>query len=124
VPPDPVYVGAVRSFAGAVARQVGLDEELIDDLRLAVSEACTEFMEPGSTSRVEVSLFAEPGRLSVEVRSEGTEVGRRREVGGPGSLGIDRDEVIRALFPDVQITGSDQAWVVSFSATSRQSDLA
>ena len=42
IPADPAYVGTVRYFAATIARHEGLPEELIDDLRLAVSEACAE----------------------------------------------------------------------------------
>ena len=41
IPPRPEYVGVLRLALGSLARTVGMDEESIDDLRIAISEACT-----------------------------------------------------------------------------------
>src|SRR5688500_3599161 len=41
IPPSPEYVGVVRLALGSLARSSGMDEESIDDLRIAISEACT-----------------------------------------------------------------------------------
>ena len=41
IPPSPEYVGVVRLALGSLARTSGMDEESIDDLRIAISEACT-----------------------------------------------------------------------------------
>ncbi|HET7481311.1 MAG TPA: ATP-binding protein [Actinomycetota bacterium] len=41
IPPRSVYVGVVRLAVAALARQAGLDEDEVDNLRIAVSEACT-----------------------------------------------------------------------------------
>lgn len=46
IPAQPAYVGVARSVLAAVAGTVmGLDEDRLDDLRLAVSEACTTAVE-------------------------------------------------------------------------------
>jgi anti-sigma regulatory factor (Ser/Thr protein kinase) len=41
IPPRSVYVGVVRLTIATLARNAGLDEDRVDDLRIAVSEACT-----------------------------------------------------------------------------------
>jgi serine/threonine-protein kinase RsbW len=46
IPAQPAYVGVARSVVAAVAGTVArLDEDRLDDLRLAVSEACTAAVE-------------------------------------------------------------------------------
>ena len=39
--PDPAYVRTVRLVAAAVARRAGVPDELLDEVRLAIGEACT-----------------------------------------------------------------------------------
>jgi anti-sigma regulatory factor (Ser/Thr protein kinase) len=39
--PDPAYVRTVRLVAAAVARRAGVSDEVLDEVRLAVGEACT-----------------------------------------------------------------------------------
>jgi anti-sigma regulatory factor (Ser/Thr protein kinase) len=39
IPPKSVYVGVVRLAIASLARAAGLDEETVDDLKIAVSEA-------------------------------------------------------------------------------------
>jgi anti-sigma regulatory factor (Ser/Thr protein kinase) len=39
--PDPAYVRTVRLVAAAVARRAGVADELLDEIRLAIGEACT-----------------------------------------------------------------------------------
>ena len=41
IPARSAYVGVVRLALGALARAVRLDEEVVEDLKIAVSEACT-----------------------------------------------------------------------------------
>ncbi|MGH2754442.1 MAG: ATP-binding protein [Actinomycetota bacterium] len=45
IPPRPEYVGVIRLALGSLARSAGMDEESIDDLRIAISEACTNAVE-------------------------------------------------------------------------------
>ncbi|MGH2787502.1 MAG: ATP-binding protein [Actinomycetota bacterium] len=40
IPPRSVYVGVVRLALASMARNAGIDEETIDHLKIAVSEAC------------------------------------------------------------------------------------
>jgi serine/threonine-protein kinase RsbW len=39
--PDPAYVRTIRLVAAAAARRAGVPVELLDELRLAIGEACT-----------------------------------------------------------------------------------
>ena len=74
IPPRSVYVGVVRLTVASLARNAGFDEDRVDDLRIAVSEACTSAVlaqEEAGTSDPVVVKWAEDGdRLVVDV--EGT----------------------------------------------------
>ncbi len=70
VPARSVYVGVVRLALAALARQTGLEEEQIEDLRIAVSEACANAVlseDDGSDASIGVTWRAENGRVIVEV---------------------------------------------------------
>jgi serine/threonine-protein kinase RsbW len=119
----PAHVRTARLVATAVARRSGVDESLLDEVRLAVGEACSRAVEghqlycPGEPVRLALTDLA--GRFEVEVtdtclpgvRSPG-EPGARAdrasadpesgaEAGFPAGLGI---AVIEGLADDVQIS--------------------
>ena len=75
IPARSAYVGVVRLAIGALARAVRLDEEVVDDLRIAVSEACTNAVlsheRLGVDAPVTVTWREEPDRLLVEIADEG-----------------------------------------------------
>lgn len=60
---------------GSLARSSGLDEERVDDIRIAVSEACTNAVftneEADGDDPVSVSWVPHPDRIEVEVRDRG-----------------------------------------------------
>jgi Histidine kinase-like ATPase domain len=114
IPADPAYVGTVRYFAATIARHEGLPEELIDDLRLAVSEACAEAIDAGVTGSIRVALSLEPERIDVEVTS-----GSAQSEGEPHAreapVPIYRMQLIRALFPDAMTAPGHGVRVVRFT---------
>ena len=71
IPPRSAYVAVVRLAIASLARATGMEEEAVDDLRIAVSEACTNAVlahdEAGSDEPVSVMWSAEPTRVIVEV---------------------------------------------------------
>lgn len=75
IPAQSAYVGVVRLAIGALARAAELDEDIVDDLRIAVSEACTNSVlsheRSGVDARVTVTWNEEPSRLLVEIVDEG-----------------------------------------------------
>jgi serine/threonine-protein kinase RsbW len=70
--PLPAHVRTARLVATAVARRSGVDEELLDEVRLAVGEACSRAVEahrrhcPAEPIRIEMSDLGE--RFEVIVR--------------------------------------------------------
>jgi hypothetical protein len=114
IPADPAYVGTVRYFAATIARHEGLPEELIDDLRLAVSEACAEAIDAGVIGAIRVALSLEPERIDVEVTSGSIQLEGEAH-GRDGLVPIYRLQLIRALFPDVETDQGHGMRVVRFT---------
>lgn len=75
IPPRSPYVGVVRLTVAALARNIGLDEATVEDLRIAVSEACANAVlineESGSEEAVVIDWLQEEGRLVVQVGDRG-----------------------------------------------------
>ena len=71
----PAHVRTARLIALAVARRAGVDEQLLDEVRLAVGEACSRAVNVHQGSAVEapivMSLSDEQDRFSVEVIDRG-----------------------------------------------------
>lgn len=69
--PLPAHVRTARLVAGAVARRCGVAEEVLDEVRFAVGEACARAVDlhqrfaPGAPVRL--ALAEEPGRFEVTV---------------------------------------------------------
>lgn len=101
IEPDTGHVAAVRSFVGALGRQHGCADEDIEDLRLAVSEACAQALEEGIADAGIVVRAARDGpRLIVEVSPCGRFHGSDRPLADAPATGAQRRALISALFPD------------------------
>ena len=72
IPPRSVYVAVVRLAVASLARHAGLDEDRVDDLRIAVSEACTNAVlaheEAGTQEEVVIRWADDNDRLIVDVQ--------------------------------------------------------
>jgi len=74
VPGKAEYIGTVRIAVAHAAGQAGFDLEAIDDIKVAVSEACTNIVchaHEGSDYNYEVILEVGEGAFSVTVRDFG-----------------------------------------------------
>ena len=110
VPCKPEYVGTVRIAAAHVASQAGFDIEAIEDIKVAISEACTNIICHSNESpetTYDVILELEDARFLITVMDGGVGFGvdeyvepvpgEERESG----LGI---FIIRALMDEVDIS--------------------
>src|SRR5215469_13455299 len=74
--PLPVHVRTARLVATAVARRSGVAESLLDEVRLAVGEACSRAVEAHQArypaEPVKVALSDEAGRFEIEVINTGS----------------------------------------------------
>jgi serine/threonine-protein kinase RsbW len=124
LPADAAYLSTVRLFASAVARQFGAEEETIEDLKVAISEACSAFLryDDEGAGIVRVTIEVHEARLTFEVTGEDLSIQvPARAAGDPtptprgmaAELGLD---LIRSLFPDSEVT-TDQDSAIRFSAS-------
>jgi serine/threonine-protein kinase RsbW len=110
IPARPEYITLGRLALTAIAGVHPVSDETLHDLKLALTEACTNSVrhayEDGRVGNVEIVYELEPDRLTVEVGDEGAgfEVADRPEDGNgeleEGGLGI---AIIRALADEVEI---------------------
>ncbi|GAA0602829.1 ATP-binding protein [Sporichthya brevicatena] len=67
----PAHVRTARLVAATVARRSGVDDDLLDEVRLAVGEACSravgQHARSGLHEPVSMTLHTEDGRFCVEV---------------------------------------------------------
>ena len=79
LPPSPEHVRTARLVVAAAARRVGLADELVDELRLALGEACGRAVllhaRHAPDVRVEVTVRDDPAGLTVAVRDRGPAAG-------------------------------------------------
>ncbi|MGE5829728.1 MAG: ATP-binding protein [Micromonosporaceae bacterium] len=72
--PDPAYVRTVRLVGAAVARRAGVADELLDEVRLAIGEACSRAValhrRLGLSDLVDV-IMTDGGRFTVRVTDRG-----------------------------------------------------
>ncbi len=145
--PLPAHVRTARLVATAVARRTGVDEALLDEVRLAVGEACSRAVEAHQEfcpdEPVRVALTGAGGRFEVVVTdnvagTNGTPAGAAQagaagSQGQPGSgaagaplplvpseLGL---AVIEGLADDVEIARTKAGVIIRMSWPSADPDL-
>jgi serine/threonine-protein kinase RsbW len=91
LPARPEHVAVVRHVLGAFAESMRLPDELIEDLRLAVTEACTNVVRhaypDGDPGAVEVSIEPREDHVKIVVADSGRGIGTSSDTSGPG-LGL------------------------------------
>ncbi|MDN3268295.1 ATP-binding protein [Streptomyces sp. MA15] len=115
----PEHVRTARLVAAAVARRAGVDEAVLDEVRLAVGEACTRAVglhqHVGISAPVKVLLIEEEKQFSIEVGDEAPHapVSARAagDVLGDAELETEEDEmglaVISGLVDDVEVSAGE-----------------
>ncbi|MET9733526.1 ATP-binding protein [Streptomyces sp. NPDC006458] len=112
----PEHVRTARLVAAAVARRAGVDEAVLDEVRLAVGEACTRAVglhqNAGITSPVKVLLIEEEKQFSIEVGDEAPRFAPGdRAPGEDPDVDAEEDEmglaVISGLVDDVEVTAGE-----------------
>jgi hypothetical protein len=115
---DAALVRTVRLIAAAVARRTGQDEEFVEEVRLAVGEACALMVGSDSVPQlrgggpVTVRMHLD-GRLDVDVESEGHVVVED----DPDSDidGVEPWALLRGLIEDFAITRDGARTTLSMS---------
>jgi serine/threonine-protein kinase RsbW len=103
VPARPEYVAVIRHVLGAFAEALRLPDGQVEDMRLAVTEACTNVVrhaydgnEPGP---IDIVIRPDTDRMELIVSDEGRGIGPSPDPAGPG-LGL---PLIAALADSVEI---------------------
>ncbi|MFF7608417.1 ATP-binding protein [Streptomyces parvulus] len=117
----PEHVRTARLVAAAVARRAGVDEAVLDEVRLAVGEACTRAVglhqHVGITAPVKVSLIEEEKQFSIEVGDEAPHaVPGDRAGAGSDDPEAEEDEmglaVISGLVDDVEVKADEDGGLI------------
>src|SRR3954466_5218650 len=91
LPAQPENVSVIRHVLGAFAEALRLPDDLVEDLRLAVTEACTNVVRHAYPSHrpgpVEISIVPSEDQVSVVVADCGRGIGSSSDTIGPG-LGL------------------------------------
>ncbi|MBH5335761.1 ATP-binding protein [Streptomyces pactum] len=121
----PEHVRTARLVAAAVARRAGVDEAVLDELRLAVGEACSRAVglhrSSGITAPVSVVLTEEEKKFSIEVGDaapRGTGSGADTPAADDGSAEGDDQmglAVISGLVDDVEVSTGEEGGVIRMS---------
>ncbi|MFD5946512.1 ATP-binding protein [Streptomyces collinus] len=120
----PEHVRTARLVAAAVARRAGVDEAVLDEVRLAVGEACSRAVGlhqiGGISAPVKVLLIEEEKQFSIEVGDEAPHA----VAGGDAGLGdpdgeADEDEmglaVISGLVDDVEVSAGEHGGLIKMT---------
>ena len=127
IPPTASYIAMARLFAAAAARQHGCSEEVIEDLKIAISETVTNAVKAhertGETDLITITVHRQGSTLTFDVVDRGD--GFDLEPGEPqtmksaalhhGSLGL---ALVRTMFPETHVRrNADRGMTVGFSIT-------
>jgi serine/threonine-protein kinase RsbW len=103
LPSRPENVAVIRHMLGALAEALRLPPELVQDIRLAVTEACTNVVRhayhDGELGTIDVVIRPSGEHLELIVSDEGSGMGPSADAAGPG-LGL---PMIAALADHVEI---------------------
>ena len=126
IDPDPKLVPTARMFAATVARQLGCPEDSVLDVKIAVSEACTNAVQAhhdqGVESPIQLRVEEDGSNVLYEVRDAGPGIDvepeeppqvfkRAIEESAEQGMGL---ALIRALFPSATIEPVARGTVVRF----------
>ncbi|UQI49597.1 ATP-binding protein [Streptomyces sp. HU2014] len=127
----PEHVRTARLVAAAVARRAGVDEAVLDELRLAVGEACSRavglHISHGVAAPVRVVLIEDEKKFSIEVGDDAPRPAPVAAASGavrhPGSVQDDSGDgeddmglaVISGLVDDVEVTADETGGLIRMS---------
>lgn len=105
---DPALLATARLFATAAARAGGCDDDVVEDVRLAVSEACARSMR-GAGDGERISVEAHVSLAGVAFTVEGP-------TGSIADDDIDGLDLVSTLFPTAATSADGARTSVRFDA--------
>ncbi len=107
IPADPQMIRVARLTVSAVASQNDISVEVLEDLKLAVSEACTERLDSGAARNwLFITIGQEGDELWIEVR--GDEQGKRADQAPEQEERVWGMALMEALMDAVELDSDDQ----------------
>jgi len=126
LPARPENVSVIRHVLGAFAEALRLPDDLVEDLRLAVTEACTNVVRHAypsdQTGPVEISIQPLEEHVSVIVSDHGRGIGTSSDTTGPG-LGLPLIAAIADVVELQPVPGGGSRVAMTFSRQ-RRGDVA
>ncbi|WP_445526569.1 ATP-binding protein [Streptomyces cyslabdanicus] len=121
----PEHVRTARLVAAAVARRAGVDEAVLDEVRLAVGEACSRAVglhrNGGISAPVKVMLTEEEKQFSIEVGDEARHAPYHTgdAPGAADEAEAEEDEmglaVISGLVDDVEVSAGEHGGLIKMT---------
>jgi anti-sigma regulatory factor (Ser/Thr protein kinase) len=117
LPADPAYLATLRMFVSAIARHYHGEEDVLEDIKVAVTEACSAFLryEVAGESSLHVGVVASPGRLAFEITSPDLSIPESPDpAGSPTPRGIATTlgmDLIRSLFEESEVVTEGRSLV-------------
>lgn len=122
IPLEPAFLVCARLFAGSLARFYETDHDATDDLKVAVSEACTNALaKKPDSGLIKISVLRRDHELVFEIENGGAaimEESASDQVEHASTeelariLGV---ELIRSLFPDASVRRNNGGHDLTFS---------
>lgn len=115
VPARPENVAVVRHVLAALADALALPSAVIDDMRLAVTEACTNVVRHAYETEGTIDVVVRPRGdvLEVVVADEGRGIGPSPDTAGPG-LGLPLIAALADTFEIERSRGSGSRLIMRF----------
>lgn len=128
IPSKAEYVSVVRAFVTDFARRLGLSASAVEDVQVAVSEACTNvvlhaYSEDQHGSEIILRCMLKDGRLMMEIADSGQGIAKRVKyvTERNGGFGL---ELIHTLMDNVSLDSSpERGTVVRMSKKTGRSRL-
>lgn len=117
LPAQPENIALVRHVLGAIAACLRLEPDLVEDMRLAVTEACTNVVRHAYEDRrgtIELFITPEDSGLRVVVADRGRGIGPSPDTRGPG-LGLPLIAAIADSLQIDQVAGAGSRITMSFA---------
>ncbi len=96
LPSKPDYVGVVRLTTSAIANNIGLDIEGIEDVKVAIAEACTNAL--GKKDELYINYKIEKDKFIMEVKDVTEDIGESEKEKELGIL------IIKSLMDEVSFS--------------------
>lgn len=110
LPAKPEYVGVIRLTISAIANRMGFDIEEIEDIKVCVSEACTNSIKHSKSENFDIKVVVGTQEMIIEILDEGQgfdveklqnpDLDQPKEEGGLGIF------IIKSLMDEVDINST------------------